>query len=141
MRQSLFHLCTIALLSACSLQTPYQSERFKGGFVDMPLSGGRYRISVRGNGVTDRQRVTNIAMVRAAELALQNGHSYFGIDDVGESSRTRLIASANSISSVDNAYVTLIVRFSRSGSEAGMMNAQATIDRLGPSVGYKPNHS
>ena len=138
MKSKVFLLLAVATLTSCSVQTPYQSERFKGGFVDMPLSGGRYRISVRGNGFTDRQRVTNIAMVRAAELAIQNGYSHFTIDNVGESSKTRIIAGENGFSSVDNAYVTLIVRFGN--SEAGMMNAHATLSRLGPGVGYKPDH-
>jgi hypothetical protein len=78
----------IALLAAClaliGCQTPYQPMGETGGYEDLQLSANSYRITVKGNGFTDRERAVNIAMLRAAELAIGHGFARFQIvsDDI-----------------------------------------------------------
>ena len=82
-------------LSAC--QTKYQpissslqgfsgssgtlGEIFSGGYSDLKLNHNTYRISVQGNTYTSPEHANNIALLRAAELTLQNGAERFIILD------------------------------------------------------------
>lgn len=127
-------LCLL-MLSGCV--TPYQSEQYGGGYTDLPLSGGRYKISVRGNGYTDRQRVYNIAQTRAAEITLRNGKTHFLILDSGEDEKNRNMYSGQYVSNVKNHYVSLIIKPTNDLSDEGAIDARMKLRELGPSVGYK----
>ncbi len=58
------------LLTGCA--TKYQSLGLTGGFEDLELSPGYYRVNFWGNGVTSGERVRDLALLRAAELASKN---------------------------------------------------------------------
>ncbi len=62
-------------LSGC--QTPYQEMGFDGGVSAAPIGNDMYRISARGNGYTDSTVVQDYVLLKAAETAIQAGHSHF----------------------------------------------------------------
>jgi hypothetical protein len=101
------------------------------------MSDGQYKISVRGNGFTDRQRVYNIALVRAAELTIQSGKSHFLIMESGEDEKNRPEFSGNYVSNIKNHYVSLIVKPINEFGTEGAIDARAKIRELGPLVGYQ----
>ena len=68
-----FSLCVF--LAACA--TKYQEKGFGGGYTDIRLNSDTFQISVSGNGYTSKERAQNIAMLRAAELTIQNGGERF----------------------------------------------------------------
>lgn len=57
--------------------TSYQSTGFTGGYSETQLNDTVYEVSFRGNGYTSRQRASDFALLRSAQLALENGYGYF----------------------------------------------------------------
>lgn len=71
----IFAIVGIWALSACA--TGYQPTGFTGGFSEIPVAADAYQISVKGNGFTNSSRVNEMALLRGAELAKNNGYKYF----------------------------------------------------------------
>jgi hypothetical protein len=78
-----------ALLAGCA--TPYSSSGFLGGYSDTALAPDVYRISFQGNGYTSQERTQDFAILRAADLTLSHGYSYFGIINQTEGGRSAVI--------------------------------------------------
>ncbi len=74
-----------AALSACGSYgpTPYQAQSGQGqaaqGYSEQRIENDRYRISFRGNSLTNRDTVETYMLYRAAELTLQQGYDTFTI--------------------------------------------------------------
>lgn len=68
-----------ALLIGCASQTPYQpaEERGKVGYSETQLTENRYRITFTGNSRTPSETVQDYALLRAAELTLQEDYEWF----------------------------------------------------------------
>jgi hypothetical protein len=83
------------LLAACASSgpTPYQpaSATYSRGYTEQKLEDTRYRISFKGNSLTERETVENYMLYRAAELTLQSGYDTFTIAnrDTDADKRTR----------------------------------------------------
>ena len=79
-------------LAACQTgPTPYQpGGRYDGGYTESRIENDRYRISFKGNSLTERETVENYMLYRAAELTLQNGYDNFTIADRDTDKNTRL---------------------------------------------------
>ena len=54
------------LLSGCA--TPYQSTGLAGGYEDVDLGGGRYKVTFVGNGYTSDGKAIEFARKRSDEL-------------------------------------------------------------------------
>jgi hypothetical protein len=72
-------ITSMLALAACeSGPTPYQpgggQER---GYSETRIENDRWRISFKGNSMTDKETVENYMLYRAAELTLQNGFDNF----------------------------------------------------------------
>ena len=63
------------LLSGCS--SSYQSNGFSGGFSELKTGQKQYRITFKGNGFTSLEKVSDLSLLRAAELTIENGYSHF----------------------------------------------------------------
>ncbi len=84
------------LLAACASYgpTPYQPAGGSDmGYSDTRIESDRFRVSFRGNSLTDRETVENYLLYRAAELTLQNGYDHFTIAD-RDTDRDRQIRSS-----------------------------------------------
>ena len=80
MRFLLISLLTSALLiTGCA--SPYKKEGFAGGFSETQLGENIWKVSFRGNGYTSGERAADLALLRSAELTLNNGFSYFALVD------------------------------------------------------------
>src|SRR5262249_17669451 len=79
-------------LSACATETYYQAQTERGGYgyAENRIEANRYRVSFRGNSLTDRETVENYLIFRAAELTLQQGYDYFVVADRGTHERNSL---------------------------------------------------
>lgn len=71
----------VSILTGCAT---YTKDGAFGGFRETPLSQDTYRIHASGNALTSRSRTNAIALVRAAELAKENGFERFIIMDIDE---------------------------------------------------------
>ena len=70
-------------LGACATPTAYgpaQSQR-GDGFSERHIEPNRFLLTVRGNVVTDRERVEQMLLYRAAELTVNTGFDYFVLAD------------------------------------------------------------
>lgn len=70
-----------ALLLGCASQTPYAPapEAGEPGYSEAKLGENRYRVTFNGNSSTGKSAVQDYALLRAAELTLQEGHDWFQI--------------------------------------------------------------
>lgn len=71
----------VFFLALGGCQTPYQPEGIGGGYEDIRLSDDTFEIRARGNGYSTEAHTRNIVLLRASELAKQNGFSHFLILD------------------------------------------------------------
>lgn len=65
------------MLASCS--TPYQPYSYfgGGGYKDVQLAENVFKVTVEANGYTSSSKATDLALLRSADLALQNGFKYF----------------------------------------------------------------
>lgn len=86
-------VASASLLAACeSGPTPYQpAAGYDRGYTEQKIENDRYRISFKGNSLTERDTVENYLLFRAAELTLQSGYDVFTIvnRDTDKDSRLR----------------------------------------------------
>ena len=66
-------------LGGCALTsaTGYQPADSDGGYSELQLGPDLFRVAFQGNLYTSQERVADMALLRAADLALAHGASYF----------------------------------------------------------------
>lgn len=79
MRSTILWLFLVLCLAACS--TGYQPQGFTGGFTDLQIEPGVFRISFAGNGYTRPRHAEDLALLRACEITLTNGYTCFHVLD------------------------------------------------------------
>jgi hypothetical protein len=69
----------LATLVGCASQTAFQPAEKRGaeGYTETKLTDNRYRVTFTGNSVTPAETVQDYALLRAAELTLQEGYDWF----------------------------------------------------------------
>ncbi len=79
--KSSIHLVMYVSLSLLGCATPYHSNSLLGGYTETQLAPDVFRVGFQGNGYTSPERAQDFALLRAAELAQQNGFRYFVVID------------------------------------------------------------
>ncbi len=69
----------IFITSGCA--TTYQAQGWTGGFTETQLDTNVFTVRFNGNGYTSSSRASDFALLRSAELTLENGYKYFSIID------------------------------------------------------------
>ena len=65
-------------LTACASTTSYGPAAQNGyGYSEQKIEEDRYRITFRGNSLTDRETVETYLLYRASEITLANGYDHF----------------------------------------------------------------
>ncbi len=82
-------LTIVLMISGCA--TPYTSNGLLGGFSETQLAPDIFRVSFQGNGFTSIDKTKDFGLLRAAELTISNGYSYFAIIDSTEEARSLTI--------------------------------------------------
>jgi hypothetical protein len=75
-------VCALALaLSACASAPPYQpaASSLASGYSDQRLASDRYRVRFTGTERMSAAEVQDYALLRAAQLTLENGHDWFEV--------------------------------------------------------------
>lgn len=73
-------LLTTIAACATAVGTPYAPTDAKGfGYSETRIEADRYRITFAGDGATPMEAVEDYAMLRAAELAVENGYDWFRV--------------------------------------------------------------
>jgi hypothetical protein len=94
----------IFLIVLTSCASPYQREGFGGGYSDAQLSENVFRVGFRGNGYTSADRASDFALIRAAELTLENGFNYFVV--VNENNSVHASSYTTPTTTNSSAYVS-----------------------------------
>jgi hypothetical protein len=68
-------LASIIFLAGCA--TKYQPEGFTGGYSESQLGDNIFQVSFQGNSYTGHEIESDFALLRSAELTLQNGFRFF----------------------------------------------------------------
>jgi hypothetical protein len=67
--------------------TAYQKQGATGGYTSTQLDANVFQVTFKGNGFTAKDRASDFALLRSAELALENGYEYFIIIDAQQYSK------------------------------------------------------
>lgn len=83
MKSSLIAITGALALAACATPTVYAPATGSGhvGFSDYRIESGRYRVTFTGGGGAPISQVADLALLRAAELALADGYDWIRIVD------------------------------------------------------------
>ena len=82
-----FAVLSVMLLSACaSTYTPKSTPPGFNGYFDTQLGENIFQAGFQGDGFDSRERVTDLALLRSAEVALQKGFTYFVIANMADNS-------------------------------------------------------
>jgi hypothetical protein len=98
MRRWLLALIPVLALGACATATYYQPSQGGDaiGYADSRIEANRWRVSFQGGDGAPESQVSDFALLRAAELTVQNGYDWFRI--VGRDGSEGPPHSASSIS-------------------------------------------
>ena len=83
-------------LSACVSQPAPYAPKTPGtstGYTDEQLTSDRYRVTFTGNSATDRQRVEDYLLLRAAQVTVNAGHNWFLFDTRSTQARTTYMST------------------------------------------------
>lgn len=72
--------CVLAIF-LCACATAYQAKGLSGGFTETQLDTNVFKVSFQGNGYTKAEKAEDLALLRSAEITLNNGFSHFLIVD------------------------------------------------------------
>lgn len=90
------------IISGCA--TSYKGNGFSGGYSETQLDENIFKVTFRGNGYTRSERAADLAMLRCAELTLQNGFSYFVIIDADSYVRNSTYTTPTTTNTTASAY-------------------------------------
>ena len=114
-------MCIVALLAACA--TPYKQAKkaTSNGYFDTKLQEGMYEVLFNGNENTSTAKANNFALLRAAEVCLENGYQSFEImrkteDFTEKEVDTGVKILGGTLSNIENTEpkITLVIRCSKS---------------------------
>ncbi|MBO7191293.1 MAG: hypothetical protein J6V32_04250 [Elusimicrobiaceae bacterium] len=73
-------LCALVLLAACATSYKQAKKEHANGYFDTKLQEGMYEVLFNGNENTSARRANDFALLRAAEVCLENGYQSFVIE-------------------------------------------------------------
>ena len=118
------------LLVSCA--TTYQPKSFTGGFSSAQLDVNVFQVSFRGNGYTHQERANDFALLRSAEVALENGYEYFSIVDGQRYSETKAFTTpSTSTTQLDAHTFGTVTGYGNTASYSGNTYGTATTTTYG----------
>lgn len=120
MRNILMLMCALGLMAACA--TPYKQAKKESanGYFDAKLQTDMYEVLFNGNENTSARRANDFALLRAAEVCLENGYQSFDIvrkteDFTEKEVDTGVKILGGTLSNIENSEpkITLVVRCSK----------------------------
>jgi hypothetical protein len=83
--KNILAVLVLTLLTACA--TTYQPQAFTGGYSQTQLAENVFKVTFKGNAHLDRETASDYALLRSAEVTLENGFKYFVIVDAQQYSK------------------------------------------------------
>ena len=86
------------LLVSCATSTPYKEAGARGeGYKTHKLDSTKFRVSFRGNRLTERDQVETYLIYRAAEVTLKEGFTHFVMNNLSTDRKTEYEAASPAI--------------------------------------------
>jgi hypothetical protein len=79
----------LSLLLFCSCATAYRPLKGGTGYSSSQVASNEFRVRFQGNADTSLERAYDFALLRSAELTLQNGFRFFSVLDVTNTSSAK----------------------------------------------------
>ncbi|MEO0696645.1 MAG: hypothetical protein AAFY84_11145 [Pseudomonadota bacterium] len=79
------HISKFPVILTCA--TPYQTSGFRGGVQATQLNQRMVQIKADGNAYTSASRIQDFLLLKASEIAIENGFAAFGIVGSKDTSR------------------------------------------------------
>ena len=70
-------LTVLLCLGLAGCATGYHSKGFTGGYSNMKLQDNIFKVTFRGNAYSSMERTGDFALLRSAEITIENGYKYF----------------------------------------------------------------
>ena len=83
------------LIFVVSCATPYKPLSITGGFSEVKIQEGMYKVYFKGNAYIGEERIRNYTLYRCAEITLENHYQYFIILEDNISERKGYITDTN----------------------------------------------
>ena len=121
MKKLLCMISVVLLLAACA--TPYKqaTKATANGYFDTKLQDGMYEVLFNGNDNTSTAKANNFALLRAAEVCLENGYQSFEVmrkteDFTEKEVDTGIKIFGGTLSNIENSEpkISLVIRCSKS---------------------------
>jgi hypothetical protein len=87
--RAVLRFLALLLLGLSGCGTPYQPMQGGSGFADEQIAPDKFVISFQGNGHDTSEKVSDLALLHAAEVTLAHGLGYFAVLDVTNTSSAR----------------------------------------------------
>jgi hypothetical protein len=94
----------LALITGCA--TSYQPRGLSGGYSETQLGENIFQVSFHGNGYTSRERASDFALLRSADVTIENGFRYFVVVDSGKSSTNSTYTAPTTSSTSGTVYAS-----------------------------------
>jgi len=122
---------SIALVVSVAGCTSYQAQGLSGGFSETQLDTNVWEVSFRGNGYTSKERVRDFGLLRASELTLQNGYSYFLVMNEGDYTTLHSTGNSTTNSNVHcNGYGSSVNCYGNSSTKAPTQFNKHCVERV-----------
>ena len=113
-------IAAILILSGCATDYQRQGKALVGwwdgyGYSSTQIDTNVFQVTFNGNAYTGRERASDFALLRSAELALENGYEYFFIIDAQQYSKNS--SNATPTTSTTNISTNTIVCFKEKPEE------------------------
>ena len=120
MKKLFLMLSVFALLTACATAYKQAKGETSNGYFDVKLQEGLYEVFFNGNQGTTARRANDFALLRAAEVCLENGYRSFAIERKTEDFTKKEVDTGirifgGTVSSIEDSEpkITLVIRCSK----------------------------
>lgn len=100
MRNKILSFTIASMLGFSGCASSYQpDDHFTGGYSETQLTENIFNVAFNGNGFTSQQQASDFALLRSAEITINNGYKYFIISKVDNYINTSISGNKDQIGS------------------------------------------
>ncbi len=128
MRVQPFVLLVATVLAGCG--SIYHPAGVDGGYAESQVGRNVFRVTVKGNIGSNQAETNEMALLRSAEVALQNGFTFF--TSGGYAATGSAVSLATNVVSVPATTITIVCYGDRPETTAVVYDADRIVATLGP---------
>ena len=107
-------LAVLLFFGLVGCATGYHGKGFTGGYTDTKVQDNIFKVTFKGNGYSSMERAGDFALLRSAEVAVENGYKYFIV--LGTNSYVKTASVTTPVTAQTNGTVNM---YGNTGSYSG----------------------